>query len=262
MMSIPWLVAYSSTMNPINLQASFKKAGIYPLLTGEHMCRYLSDKIKPSTLYVDPEKDNGKVEKDAGNVERDNVNVGTCKVDANENQAVDTCEFFCKRKGVVVEKLNKKKRRSVNAVVGGKALEGDTVEKLKIYMDESKSKCKVGSVKQVSVVKKCVRKPVKCTSKIDPINVLASPVQGPSHVNLVSDSMSVGSDSENEPPEDDNEVCCVCKCFYVPRKLRDGTLHITQWAQCDSCGHWVHLKYCTPVRVVRKNTEFKCECCM
>ena len=84
---------------------------------------------------------------------------------------------------------------------------------------------------------------------------------GPSHINLLCDSVSDASEGLVNSA-DESEVCCVCKKFYVPRDLRDGTLSITQWAQCDVCDHWVLLKYCTPVRVVRKNTEFKCKCCM
>jgi hypothetical protein len=58
-------------------------------------------------------------------------------------------------------------------------------------------------------------------------------------------------DSDVALEEDlDTEVCCVCNLF-TPQELRQSTsLLFVKWVQCTKCGHWVHLIYCTSVRVV------------
>jgi hypothetical protein len=118
--------AYTAAMNHSNLQSAFRRAGIYPFVDGKSMCESLGKKIAPSVLYQ---------------VSHENP------IDTKPNeQNVD--DFFGKRKGVVVEKLVKK-RRSVNSVVGGKALEGVTVEKLKTYVEESGCKQSAKSKKNV-----------------------------------------------------------------------------------------------------------------
>ena len=90
-------------------------------------------------------------------------------------------------------------------------------------------------------------------------NINSSPQQGPSHINLIASDVS-SSEDESESQMADKDECCVCKKFYA-RPVDVHKIAITNWAQCDICGHWVHLVYCTPVRVVRKETLFKCPCC-
>ena len=48
-------------------------------------------------------------------------------------------------------------------------------------------------------------------------------------------------------------------CSLEHRNI-DG-LVITKWGQCDICSHWTHLAYCSPVRVLRLNEEFRCPHC-
>ena len=63
------------------------------------------------------------------------------------------------------------------------------------------------------------------------------------------------SDIENEDGvvinESDN--CCVFKRSSPPNLTDQPNLKIVSWAQCDKYGIWVHLSFCTTVRVVRKN---------
>jgi hypothetical protein len=59
----------------------------------------------------------------------------------------------------------------------------------------------------------------------------------------------------------DEEKCCVCGDFE-PKALRDKPyIEIVNWAQCVVCCHSVHLSYCVPEKVVRKDTEFVCPHC-
>ena len=61
---------------------------------------------------------------------------------------------------------------------------------------------------------------------------------------------------------EDEEKCCVCNKF-TPQAVRDCvSIVFTKWAQCDDCNRWVHLKYCTPVKVLRRGDVFHCPECM
>jgi hypothetical protein len=59
----------------------------------------------------------------------------------------------------------------------------------------------------------------------------------------------------------DEEKCCVCGDFE-PKALRDKPyIEFVKWAQCVVCCHWVHLSYCVPEKVVRKDTKVVCPHC-
>ena len=66
-------------------------------------------------------------------------------------------------------------------------------------------------------------------------------------------------DSQDSDFEDDGEVCCVCQKFRPPILMQ--SLILFNWAQCDVCGHWVHLQYCSPVNNVGQNDKFSCPHC-
>ena len=68
------------------------------------------------------------------------------------------------------------------------------------------------------------------------------------------------SDSE-ESDEMDREICAVCRKFYPDEFVASGFKKTFLWAQCDACDRWVHLRYCTPVKVLRRGDNFKCPLC-
>ncbi|CAC5406704.1 unnamed protein product [Mytilus coruscus] len=93
--------------------------------------------------------------------------------------------------------------------------------------------------------------PIRTSTKPGPSNT--SPKPGPSHI-YIDDSMNLSNTDDEEIPE--IELCCVCKQF-TPNQIRLGVgVELTKWVQCDNyrCKHWTHLKYCTELRAVRRNT--------
>ena len=83
---------------------------------------------------------------------------------------------------------------------------------------------------------------------------------GPSafYVNDSDDSLYDSSDNDADGD------CCVCKKERSPglcEALKRGEIVFNNWAQCDICDHWTHLRFCSSVRVVRKGTFFKCPHC-
>jgi hypothetical protein len=64
--------------------------------------------------------------------------------------------------------------------------------------------------------------------------------------------------------EEDSETCCVCGLFQPKEVVNCTSLIFVKWAKCDGikngqpCNHWTHLKYCSPVKVLRRNDKFFC----
>jgi len=71
---------------------------------------------------------------------------------------------------------------------------------------------------------------------------------------------SYDSDSTTADEETDEEKCIVCKRFSPDHSKKPHVI-IVNWGQCDVCGGWVHLSFCTPVRVIRRGDTFTCPFC-
>ncbi|WAR25274.1 hypothetical protein MAR_010978 [Mya arenaria] len=99
----------------------------------------------------------------------------------------------------------------------------------------------------------CLRPKHQKTAK----RIIFEPVPSTSGLNCqCPQSSSDSEDSEEVPAED---LCCICKRFSPATSAYQ--LDIVNWGQCDKCSHWTHLKYCTPVRCLRRDSEFLCPHC-
>jgi hypothetical protein len=75
----------------------------------------------------------------------------------------------------------------------------------------------------------------------------------------VKKSVTRTEDSDDEI--EDRELCCICNKFQSDGLRLDMAISFVEWAQCDSCNGWVHLKYCSPVTKVSDNDTFHCRNC-
>ncbi|KAJ8321017.1 hypothetical protein KUTeg_002604 [Tegillarca granosa] len=179
---------YNHALCPENIRSAFRKSGIYPLSADvvDSSC------TMPSLVYK------GQVE-----IERDNQENNDNSKEKSEQKVTDgasketgylldkTTEFFNKRGG----ELQKKARRSISSIIGGKAItEQDTFEKVKEYTETSKNKSKNQQ-----------------TEKLDD-----SQQPGTSGINI---NNSVELD-ENDEEILEEEKCCICKKFE-PEALKN-----------------------------------------
>jgi len=118
----------------------------------------------------------------------------------------------------------------------------------------------IGSNKKADTVNKKIKKFATPFKAVSPCEPGPSGVEKPSQSDTSSTGSSDDSDHEDNHPE--SEKCCVCKRFNVNKPNNDMILSIITWGQCDmeGCGHWVHLKFCTKVRVLRRHDSFVCPC--
>ena len=217
-------------------------------------------------------------------LERETGVVGDVQVIVEEKEVESTeregglkenCEFFVKKVAVLKKvkgERKKKKRKVLSCVVSGKTVtEDEVIKKIKDHVSKNPGKkgkesdkvteCVTSSSKKgassVSRKRKAdsVKEKVKKSRKPDVES--DSQTAGPSRRGetvqtciYVSEDSEIGTESESEISED--EKCCVCKKFMPDEARKSVSLIFTKWAQCDRCDHWVHLIYCTSVRVVRR----------
>lgn len=140
-------------------------------------------------------------------------------------------QFLEQRKIVAVKAAASKKRKFITPSVVGDLSSSKNLEILESRPASKKS------------LKFPRSSPVPCCSKE---NIPPSPEND--HNNTLSES-------------DDEELCCVCKRRMPPEIKLAYVLEFARWAQCDECDHWTHLKYCTQVKVIRRESRFLCPHC-
>jgi hypothetical protein len=58
-----------------------------------------------------------------------------------------------------------------------------------------------------------------------------------------------------------DEKCCIFNRFYPKDMDALNHIKIVSWGKCDECGSWVHLQFCTNIKVIRRGAKFFCPGC-
>ncbi|XP_052088188.1 uncharacterized protein LOC127725302 [Mytilus californianus] len=183
-------------------------------------------------------------------------------------------DFFVKKvvamKRVKGEK--KKKRNVLSRVINGKTVtEDDVLERVKEHVSKNPGKkasdssvnksCAKSSKKGQNGSVGCKRKREQEKKKIVKCSKSDSQKPGTSGVGKCVSDWAIDSESESESEIREDEKCCVCKKFVPEQVRQSSSLIFTKWAQCEKCERWVHLIYCTKVRVIRRGDSFMCVFC-
>jgi hypothetical protein len=244
---------YSKALSTENVQSGFKRTGIYPLDPSAISSEYLI----PAEVYQNAsQSDNDSQATVEGGISTECPDKIQSNPPENNNEMLKSREINLKK---IKRDINSKPRNTMSKIVSGKAITNKVLDEMKEHecgqnktgnkKTDTDSNVKKG--KQVTKVKK--------TKRITHVE----PQAGPSHYNLISDSESTClSDDESQ-----QELCCVCQ-RYTPAEVKNSvSIIFVKWAQCDGqrngypCKHWVHLTYCTPVRIIRKGDKFFCKHC-
>jgi hypothetical protein len=169
------------------------------------------------------------------------------------SKTVSPASFFTnKETSLTCKKPPTKKRKYLSTIVSGKAItEDDMFEAIKEH-EAARKPSSTGKGKKTSEKGKKQNK----SNKSDPV---------PS-TSVIRKQTEVFTNVDNDDDGDDNSIdesekCCVCNKF-TPDEVRNSvSLVFTKWVQCDKCGHWTHLKYCTNIAVVRRGDHFFCKHC-
>jgi DDE superfamily endonuclease/helix-turn-helix, Psq domain len=236
---------YTKALSSENAQSAFRRTGIFPL----NKNAIPSESLLPAEVYQsDPLSDDSQATVEGGITEA----AACCDSTDDPFTVLDSKESQLKK---VKREKERKPRNTMSKIVAGKEVTPLVLSKMKIHESMGKKSKKEQHEEIQCNEKKKKQKSVTLENSMQP---------GPSHINLVCDTPSISSDSDSE---DEQSLCCVCKKF-TPAELRNSvSVVFTKWAQCDGfrnglpCLHWVHLIYCTPVRVIRKGDTFLCPHC-
>ncbi|XP_053391991.1 uncharacterized protein LOC128554706 [Mercenaria mercenaria] len=242
---------YTKALSSENAQSAFKRTGIFPLDKDAIPAESLipAEVYKPNDVQEADENDS------QATVE------GGIEVDVSaevQDKSVDPFELFARKESQLINikcEKEKKTRKTMSKIVAGKQVTDEVISRMKEH--ESKGN---GSKRKQSGKTQCNDKKKKLKTK--EVSPAMEHQPGPSHINLLPDTPSCDSDSDDE-----QSLCCVCEKFTPTELSKSVSLVFAKWAQCDGmrndlpCMHWVHLIYCTPVRVIRKGDKFLCPHC-
>lgn len=271
--------AYTRALSAENLQAAFRRTGIFPLDKDAIADEYLV----PAEIFQ-PEKVIETTENDSANDSDATVEGGI--VAETENDKVDPCvsgSFFQNKENelrrVKSELTSKKPRQTMSKIVSGHAITEKGIENLmrdheneqrqtktsqtvsKKRQSNSKTQKENAPRQKPTVSKMKVKKVTK-----PKVASAVEPTPGPSHIAI--DSTDSDSDMSVDSDISPEKLCCICK-RNTPKELRHCTsIVFPKWAQCDGfktngmpCNHWTHLIYCSKVRVLRLHDKFYCPHC-
>ena len=178
-------------------------------------------------------------------------------------------------KSLTVTKVNEKKKKAVNRLPSVVGHMGNEVNMGILTEQNARKETKEKNTKKETKDKNTKKKKeTKGNSKTgskakkslkfeDVQGVSPRPSTSGMSKSVAMEGIPVSEDDDSDFDEDiyDDVPCCVCKQARPPEFNNANYLVITQWAQCDTCGHWTHLKFCSTVRVVRNDTFFECPHC-
>jgi hypothetical protein len=226
---------YAKSFSPDNIISAFRKSGIYPFdknIITEHQ-------TAPSTIYLDEERGDADVAPLAEQVETETSN----------KEPTTTAKSFLENRTIThIVQRPKKKFTPPLKVIGN-----------------------LMSEKNTDILKSLqVKKPSNNSKAVDRTNIVASLITVSNQTSqITSPKPSTATCHDASPahnissPDDSiyDDLCCACRQSLPPQLVNFPDVKLIKWGQCDVCKHWVHLAHCTPVKVLRRGSTFRCIHC-
>ena len=178
-----------------------------------------------------------------------------------ESSSSSTVSDFFQSRTITKAVVSKPKRKFIPPFLSGNLLKKSNVE----VLQSSAKKAKLLSEKVKSFSSNDAKLNQKTKGNPKPQRDSTQPQPSTSGTSRKGKALDILSeDSEGSLSDEDigeEEKCCVCK-KWEPDEIR-GSAYISfvNWAKCDFCPHWTHLKTCTEVRVIRRDSVFRCPHC-
>ena len=237
---------YSSTITAANIQSAFKFPFNPKVIT--------DPQVAPSTSFS-----HTTVEQ----VKPTEPTVSSCKDRVSSASAED---FLLKKCGEILQNVEtaKKPRNTLSKIAGDKAITDDNiVAKIMEHNQNQTKKHKTSEKNQLNLnqaqvepsQKKSQSKQIKTVQDSQVASTSGVPAAKKSKQDKVLSEDLFSSDSEDELPE--KSKCIICKRAN-PDWSKKPFIFILNWGQCDKCDGWVHLSFCTPVRILKRGDPFIC----
>ena len=269
---------YLKALAAENLISAFRRTGIHPF----NNKAIPGSEVAPSVIYIQEQSlkensDNERAQSQVSIANPDQDSLSQCKLSIQDENTVDNqentthqntvSEFFQKRtitiqpkprkkfvppfiSGSLMKKANVVVLKNSQKVQQAKMQKDDKVRKAPVIIKSKQQSSSTFSVKQKPVSSELSKTPQPSTSGI---NTYGKPID------LVSEE---GTESDTDSEIDDEEKCCVCN-KWEPDELKECIyVSLVSWGHCDFCSHWTHLKTCSEVRVLRRDSVFHCPHCL
>lgn len=261
---------YLKALSPENIISAFRKSGVYPFNAGV----ITTSQVAPSTIYINEENpapsDKPESNKDCPKATSENSVPSITQSLTNDlppetpNPVNDMTEkmknFFSDRQITKVVQRPKKKFVPPYSVTGDLLKKSNIDSLTNQAMKKEQPKVQQPKVKKPTSKGQSQKVNKVSTLKLNPNTEKPSTSGQNKKGNPIELTSDISSESEISGSEDDN--CCVCNRFQPAELQNCHQLVITKWAQCDFCPHWTHLKYCSEVTVIRRDSVFRCPHCL
>ena len=286
---------YLKALSPDNLISAFRKTGIHPF----NSQAITESQVAPSVIYSKETDEEPGQKQPSGDSEKEvaehaptmtdnqpdpdqqEAHLSNSHVEKTPNRAPKSLDFFqsCTITKAIVKKpkakfvppflagnLLKKSNTDIlnaskqnNKVQQAKPNIKQSIKKTPTEKTLTKSQTtKICPVKQTSA-KKLMKDMVSSTKANDPQPSTSGLNKRGRPLNLTPEDQE---DSDSEIDIAESEKCCVCH-RWEPPDLKDCIyVGLVNWGECNFCQHWTHLKFCTDVRVLRRDSVFRCPHCL
>ena len=244
--------AYLKAMSPSNIQAAFRKTGIHPFSKQT----ISPDKLFPTEAFREKEPvkkvmamKGGKDEvKKFLELKIERMSADKCCDCGKTNEKNDNATIKRPSPGGLAITEGEYENRMTDYE---NARELQSKKQRKDKEPKKPSKCQEQKNDNTKPNSKNMGKSGNKESSTIP-TITYSPKPSTSGINILQAEDSGDSEIEEE------EKCCVCRCFSPPAAKGRPYLVIVKWAQCDKCDHWVHLEFCSTKKFVRRHGAFLC----
>ena len=278
---------YLKAVCPENVVSAFRKSGIYPY----NSKTITPSEVAPAVIYETEMTESETVPKSSSSEtqrheasetmgetqqlphENADETLTTTIETSNDNHVEKIEQFFTSRTITKVVQRPKKKFVTPYAVTGSlmkktnietlttqannREVKQQSVTKPKVIAKPKAKKQSPPSVKISKSKSKVKREPVVEDESARPGTSGLSNRGGPINLTTPEDS-----EAESDISIDDEEKCCVCHKFEPEELKNHDEVYFVNWGECESCGHWTHLKFCCTTRVLRRGDVFRCPHCL
>ena len=285
--------AFSSSMTVSTIMSGFRKTGIFPYdPTSPHVSPPQITKEKPVVKATRKERKDNRVVKILFQEKSDEFNKLKENVEPKKKRstfvppygaAITEDAFYEKKKMMEKEKKEKEEKKERNKKEKEEKRERNEKEKEE-KREEKKKKgpCKrkqrfttpytqrPGPSDEIIIdddVEKCNGKKARTDCSKEKC---AKTTQGKGIGPLKNSKRGKGPAKKGqknimkvEPviEENDSVNCAVCGKWQPDELNLQLQIQLVTWGQCDKCGCWVHLKFCSAIRELNDDDEFRCPRC-
>lgn len=262
--------SYLKALSAENLISAFRRTGIHPFNNNA----IPDTDVAPSVIYVqeNTQQESTECEDEPSKVSKpsqDETQLPNSKLQDDKEPAstpVTVASDFFQKRSITKGFQPKPKKKFIPPFLSGNLLKKSNIEILNSASSQKQNDKvqKSYQTNQKSSNEKKQQEKVRQSKKSTKLNLSQQPsTSGISKVGKPIDILSTeSSESDSDPEISEEEKCCLCHKWESDELRGSVFITLVNWGKCDFCPHWTHLKTCSKVRVLRRDSVFRCPHCL